>query len=371
MSETPDNPTGEGPLPGDQQAQIEDALRTWGADEAAASPGVPEFDAAALSTKRRTMRFARQWGPSIAAAAMLLVSVWLYFSAPSGQDRPASTRENLTPEQTRQLEVMLKAERQRFDKHLADVKTELGRAVARADAAERLLAETANYPQKLEAELRKAHQAERERLLAEAERKMQLLRLELASLGPRLRESEQSLEAVRDLAERLEKDLNLTRAEREQLESRLAAMQRQFDEAQVAERRALAAAAQSRRADEQFLQEVQQAYLSAGAPGRSGLVARQSAARQARLLERADDVTRQVGSVPTRRLMDTLELLLTRLDLLEAGREADRQAFKELLEQTQALARIDEALHTPTEPARVRTWLLEVKLVLMGTQELA
>ena len=120
---------------------------------------------------------------------------------------------------------------------------------------------------------------------------------------------------------------------------------------------------------EKLLGEFRRVYLAAAAPGRQGLEALQAAARGTDLLSRCE-AFRAAGGVSsdTVGLLNRLEVLLTRLDMLDAGRHSDAEAFAALVRAGDIRRRIDTALAAGGQPRPLRTWLLEAKLVLTGAE---
>ncbi len=105
-------------------------------------------------------------------------------------------------------------------------------------------------------------------------------------------------------------------------------------------------------------------YIAAAAPGATGASARQTAARQNRLIERYGELRGAVRSPAVRKLADQVEVALTRLELLDPARPPEVDGLASFAAQTDLCARIEEVLAAGEEPPAVRSWLLEAQLVL-------
>lgn len=108
------------------------------------------------------------------------------------------------------------------------------------------------------------------------------------------------------------------------------------------------------------------AYLAAAAPGQTGLRALQIAVGRTRMLPRCAELRKTARTMQTRRLLDQLEVVLTRLVMLAIGDFEGKNSFMAMLRNGKYLERIDEALESASLPPATRGWLIEAKLVLGG-----
>jgi hypothetical protein len=85
------------------------------------------------------------------------------------------------------------------------------------------------------------------------------------------------------------------------------------------------------------------------------------------MLARAGRV-RRAASGPAGELVDQLEVVLLRLDMLEADDAAAAEAFKELLRAADVDARVEAVLAGGDHPAVVTAWLSEAGFILGGVE---
>jgi hypothetical protein len=111
--------------------------------------------------------------------------------------------------------------------------------------------------------------------------------------------------------------------------------------------------------------DFQRAYLAAAAPGESGLRAAQSAARRTQLLDRCGKL-RSTADASQRSLLDTLEVVLTRLEMIETGPFFSEDLFRKLLNSSGVLKALDAAMESRSLPPPLRTAYFEARLILGG-----
>jgi hypothetical protein len=99
------------------------------------------------------------------------------------------------------------------------------------------------------------------------------------------------------------------------------------------------------------------------------LAVRQQMVRDGRLLARCTALRREVRIAPLGRLMDSLEAVLTRLDMLDATDGRAVQPFAATVAGAEVLPRIDEALDAHDLGADLRRWLVECRVVLTGVTD--
>jgi Skp family chaperone for outer membrane proteins len=102
----------------------------------------------------------------------------------------------------------------------------------------------------------------------------------------------------------------------------------------------------------------------------SGIVAIQQAARQARLLRRGTALKATITDPDARRILDRLEVLLTRLDLLDPRNGFEVDGFREALRQADVAGRVAEVLQVNLDPA-ARAWMIETRTLLEEVQHVA
>ena len=74
----------------------------------------------------------------------------------------------------------------------------------------------------------------------------------------------------------------------------------------------------------------------------------------------------QVADPETRRLLDTQEILLTQLDLLNSADPAEVQTFMRLLRQADIPRRVSDVFQKGHVSSEVQAWLVESEVVLVG-----
>jgi hypothetical protein len=93
---------------------------------------------------------------------------------------------------------------------------------------------------------------------------------------------------------------------------------------------------------------------------------RQRMARREELAARARALRDELRGPAARRLLDRLEVLLVRLELIDAGDPGDRAALEELVAETGVAGEVERVLAAGEAPAEVREWLRRSRSVLAG-----
>ncbi len=356
-------------IPDNQPDRLEGMLRQWGADEAARSAQPPKMARPGESPdgdgagKHLPLRAMLRWAP-LAAAAMLLAAsiVVVYLGASAVPQSPAT------------MPTTAAAEMGRFQTEARDLRLKLAAAEARiakltpiADEAGELRAFLDNA--------RKAHEAE-VRKLTDASA---ALRRELEPKVVKLNEARLRIAAM----EKSLGDLKLAASEAKTANARVVDLRRRLAAAttELTRRRRSEEAAQAKLLDakgesvrlaarhREIVRAFQRTYLASVAPGQSGVEARKTAVRTRRMLDRLAELAGNVRSEETRRLLDRLEVVLTRLDLIDAGRAGNAESLSRLVGAGELERRIDAALASPIQAEEVQNWLFEAKLILMGGRD--
>lgn len=111
-------------------------------------------------------------------------------------------------------------------------------------------------------------------------------------------------------------------------------------------------------------ERIYQAAAAAG--GQAPWQARQSAARAAGLLAKCDQIRSQANSSQTAQLLERLEVVLIRLELLDPDDGAAVESFAALVASSGLTRQIDRVLAGGDEPPQVQGWLLEARFIIMG-----
>lgn len=353
----------------DNQPRIESMLRQWGSQEAIRQQELPPPPQAQRPARHRLLRV---MGPLAAAAALLIGGILLgnlrpWPAGPQRDDAALRTQVKTLGDQLAQVRGELEASQQ-----------DLAAASKRAKVQEQL-------------------QGEFDRLAAD----LTAARAEVAALQKKADESALAAQTATDEAKDLRMAMATSAAETQ------AAQQKVLDMTQTMTQqgRRLAAAAEElsrvrggteqadatlRKAQDDLTSlrsqqdlmfgDLQRVFLSAGALSQDGpagatgadqgdsLRVRQLAARSARLIERCADVRAGVRSANVKLLLDRLEVVLTRLDMIHADSAIDARAWSALLDDGQLVQEVDKALAAPAESPAVRVWLMQAKMVLAGVQ---
>lgn len=310
--------------------RLDKLLRQWGAEQAVVAEE-PHLASPPLPFAAAPRLFARL-GPVLAAAGLMFALAGAIFflardertlpvadrpdrptPAVVAAERPHQSAEEIDRDRAIQVEL---AERDRWHKTLRD---EL------AARHEKALAELQDQAAEYIVQLNQARTA-----LAQAESKLETSAGDLARLTAEVARLRQAQAAAEQLAT----------DQMAKFQSHLAG---------------------SRRA---FRDQFQEVYLS----GEVSLASRQRAARQNRLIARFAAVRQAITDAQTTRLVEMLEVWLTRLDQVDSGNDSQARRFARQLADERLAARIEQALATfaAAQPAVVRHWLLECELVFAG-----
>ncbi len=364
MSDKPDN----------QTDRIERLLQQWGADEAQRSanpPAMPRLDgthAGRASAGRRVLR----WAPLAAAAVLLAASgVVLYMDSLA---RPA--KDHVAPVASGAAgglaATQSDAHRIRaLQEESADLRVQLAAANAKAVELSGLESEMSKLQGQLEqsrldyskklarleatsADEQKARQAQARQLAAA---RLQVTELETAQrvLQAASAEGAEAKKQAADLKLRLAaagEELTRRRKGEESAEAKLADAHQEAQRLELRHR--------------EIVEAFQRTYLASVAPGQRGLQARKAAVRARQMIQRLAGMSGEVKSDQTRQLLDRLDAVLTRLDLMNANRPDSGESFSRLVSQGDLERQIDAALAAPAQAENVKNWLFEAKLILMG-----
>lgn len=355
-----------------KDARRERLLRWWGAEQAAFEVVAPPAPVAAR-TKRSRVVGVIAWFSTVAAAGLLLAAGIFHFApdfaareaqpgpvardaAPAGRGAmPGRPLPSSAPMAAKAPPVT------RVDPGAAD-DAGLAAAAARADEAERQLA----FLRKTQHGQRAANQ-ELTRKLKEADRKRTESERQMAR-------TKNQFDAVRTELATVTGARDKLAGEMEGFRKRLTASAGQLEQLRENYERALASGKKARSESlilkaqhDGLLGDLQRTYLALAGGGLEGLAARKIAVQRANMLRRCGQLRLKVKDTATRRLLDQLEVVLTRLLLLRPGDEKAASAFAELLKGGNLIRQIDQALSAAAAADAVaRTLLLEARLILTG-----
>ena len=356
-----------------QDARLEGLLRRWGVEQAAFEVVAPPAPVAARPKRSRVVGVIA-WFSTVAAAGLLLAAGIFHFAPDfaAREAQPGSVAQDAVPAAGRGA---MPSERRPSSAPMAakaPPATRVGpggaddaglaAAVARADEAEKQLA----FLRKTQHGQRAANQ-ELTRKLKEADRERTESQRQLAR-------TKNQFDAVRTELATVTGARDKLAGEMEGFRKRLTASAGQLEQLRENYERALASGKKARSETlilkaqhDGLLDDLQRTYLALAGGGLEGLAARKIAVQRANMLRRCGQIRLKVEDTATRRLLDQLEVVLTRLLLLRPGDEKAASAFAELLKGGNLIRQIDQALSAAGADAAVaRTLLLEARLILTG-----
>jgi len=310
-----------------------------------------------------------RWAP-LAAAAMLLAAsgVVLYTGYFAGR----AAREPAGMSQTAPSGPQANDQRiGKLEKEAQGLRRQLAAADARLAQLTGIAADAGKLQAQLD-ELRKQHEAKVSQLAAASETQQQKVRSQAKELeAAKLKIAE--LQAARRVLQAVADEAGPAKEQVADLRKRLAAAADELTRRRKAVEAAGAKLAEARLESQrmavrhrEIVDAFQRTYLASVAPGQSGLEARKTAVRTRQMLDRLAKMSGDVRSEDTRQLLDRIEAVLTRLDLIDADRAGNAESFSRLLGQGDLQRQIDAALAAPGQAEDVKNWLFEAKLILMG-----
>jgi hypothetical protein len=332
---------------GPENERLERLLRQWGAEEASrreatAAPPAPVMRSSAVW----------RYAPMAAAMIILAVSVHLYINS-SGTNLPKE--DTLKQESLPQVQADLKAARE---------------ALAAAQAA------LAEQRRQADAEIAAVHSA------ADAERLQQQTAIDklTADMAKAKTKFEAQLLTMATLAKAQDETLAKLKGQLEDQSTEQAALVGQYVTAKADVDRLT----EQVKADNELVVSLKAELLKtetqcatlrnlleqknhAVTAGNLSLAQRQAESRGRDLIRRATALRRQTLDLDTRRLIDTVEFLLTQLDLLEPGNPAAVASYERQVQQADLAHRIDELVRSRQVDPAVRAWLTESEGVLSGS----
>jgi chromosome segregation ATPase len=362
------------------EERLERMLRRWGSAEAAEREGLRAAPSTLWRGAPAGGTIVRSMG--VAAGILMAVGALLFLGIHLGRRGLRSRVEG--------LRATADAREQELQGLLTEARGELGKAeLLRGDAEKALLKWKRRH-----AELQQEHTealARLERALAatrpatptrpafppdEREKlqgQVRVLALAAKQAEEKLAAAKKELTEVRGELATARSDMARSGRDQADLRKRLAAATAELTRLGEAQRKAVAdarqaagkvAALEAQRSG--LLVSFQRVYLAAAAPGRHGWHARQIAARTAELAQHLAALRERARSPDAVRLLERLEVVCTRLDLLDAEDPAAVQSFEALLARSGLAGEIDRVLSSGTETLEVRASLLEARLVLTG-----
>jgi hypothetical protein len=361
---------------GKDNSKLEEMLRRWGAQEAASKVKLPS-GAARGGGGGEQVRVVIRWAMySAAAAAVIAVAVWVgsLLSRPIGsedtdlQDRLARVqdesktyyvkwmesdkqlREQTSRTQTALNELQaIKAQRVSPDARVSDLEVrlqELQKDLAQEKEQQRVTLAALEVARKSAGREATTHPQAAPAPVPPS-RDVAALQDQVIRLEAKVGNYEDRFAAAADELARLKRGnddwAKKIQAAQDELAGAKAVAARDFEQAQAA-------------------------YLAAAAPTDRGLKARQSASKRARLVQRVTALRRGDPPQAAVAVLDRLEVVLTRLDLIDPNESRATRSFVKLLDNGGLVQKIDAATTIPNATPELLSVLAEAKLVLAGAE---
>jgi peptidoglycan hydrolase CwlO-like protein len=263
---------------------------------------------------------------------------------------------------------------------LAKTNAELSQTAAKLATAEEKLAQTAQPP---------THVVELAELKAEHEAAVAKMRGRIAELDETAGLQENQINELLANLEAVGGQLDSEKAKRGELEAELAKADERLQRAQARQAAAGKELARQQKMHSETLAALEQAraelaglkaqlavmvddfqriYLATTAMGAPGLAGRQRAARGARIITRCATLRPSASQASTQRLLASIEVVFTQLDILEPYDASAAGALARLVQKSELSRRIDAALADSDTGPQVRALLFEAKLILTGAE---
>ncbi|MBN2581911.1 MAG: hypothetical protein JXL80_02510 [Planctomycetes bacterium] len=343
------------------QDRVEGLLRQWGAEEAArqaAGDGLPSRVAAAVPGRRTGgMSLLVRWAPLAAAAALVIIAGGL-FVATYGVRTDRASVPSLHAVETDVPRLMIRE----LESRLADTEAALQQSQKKLATATELLAEAKAA--------RTATPLTMEGGAADSNLGKQRRQYDgpLGDDGRRLEETREQASQLAEVRGELEKIRHEFAAETSRLRSL-------YEETVAANGRLETELGTMKARQAAVLDHLRRGPLAAAAaqnwsyaPPVDGLWRGEAARDVGDLLQRGTALREKAVGEPVRLLFDRIEVVLTRLSLLDARDAAAGESFAALVRRSGLDEEIGKVLNAADQPADVQAWLLEVQLVLMGAR---
>ena len=346
MSEANDSP----------DPKLERMLRRWGAEEAAARAAIgraPRPAPEAAASRKPPARGWAGWLFGLAGALAVAAGVVVGFLVLMGRLSEARNDAQRLSREAGESRGAAEDLQRRLDntvRHAADDAKELQRRAGQ-------FASDANDREILAGNLKVR--------LADAERDANARQAELTRVSALLAKADQTMS---EQASALKKAEEANQAASVKLEVAIGENKvslKAIDDAVAAVKKAQTDVEDLKVRQSALWSDFRQAYLAAAAPGETGLKAAQTAVRQSRLIERCGKV-RQAVDAAQRPLMERLETVLTKLEMVDAGNFDSEGMFRSLLHSSGVQKQIDDAIESRTLAPVARSVFFEAKFVLGG-----
>ncbi len=333
-------------------------LRLWGNQEATGSSEIgrpPAFEPPRL-VRDKLFR----WLPLAAAAALLAVSlVVLAFTLRDDakmadqRNKIAILQSDLKEKQKQHEELLGKLSEEEQAKHDAISRAELAEKNARDLQKKLASGETENTGLAAKIEIVQTERDRKQKDLDALALRLKTLEKEKSGLEARAAEAASASEELTTEKARLDEEIKILR------ELHLAATEK------LAESNKELTRLRSQRA--LVLMDIRQLYLNMVAQGDTGISGLQKAVRLRRMTDQCERLKLSLQSDSARELFDRLEVALIRLEMLDTtNHQLATEELGRIVRGGQIIQRIDKVIEQGTEPADIRAFLFEARLILMG-----
>ena len=335
--------------PSKNPSSIEAKLRQWGAAKAIdqaqqALEPIPKPQRRPIWFRRNTL--------AMAASFILLIMGGLMIHQLNKPDSPSITRTATAPSQIRRSEQMIQSPSlDRFENQLTDQQQRMLHLEFTVGQLP-----TTKQVQALASQLTQTH--DQLKTLEKQVQTQQIVAAEQTTqLGRILTSQEQTQTSNAQLAQQVALLKRQVAKQKDQMQSVNALVQTMTQQLASLQKR-----------DSQYVSDLQAMYLASAAPGSVGLASRQTAAREHRMLARLNAFYKQVDDPAMRKLLEQLEVSLTYLELMDVTNPQSAAHLQSMIEKNQVTQSIDRTLDSALGNTTLRTWLLEVRLILAGGQ---
>lgn len=355
-------------------SKLEEMLRRWGVQEAASKVKLPSGSARSGDLGGERTRVVIRWAKiSAAAAAVIAVAMWLgsLMNRPIGSE-DTDVQDRLARVQKESKEYYVQW--MESDKQLREQTSRTQMALKEVQA---LKAQSAAPDTRLSDLQRKLDELQKSLDQEKEQQRVTLAALEVAkksAVHEPAAHPEAPAAPSRDVAALQEKVMRLE-AQVGNYEDRVAAATNELAKLKRANedwaaklQKAQDELAAAKTVAARDFEQSQAAYLMAAAPTDRGLKARQSALKRARLVQRVTALRKSDPQSAAAPVLDRLEVVLTRLDMIDTGDSRAARGFVKLLDNGGLIQKIDLATTIPNATPELLNVLAEAKMILAGAE---
>ena len=151
----------------------------------------------------------------------------------------------------------------------------------------------------------------------------------------------------------------------------VAKLRKQYDETVAAGRATTSALDQLRLRQAALWSDMERAYFASTAPRLTGLKAMQVSIAQSHFNERIAQARKAVRGDSARKLLDRVDVVMARLEMLELGNFDTEGAFRDMVRKGDLAKQLEAALESQGESPEVRGVLFEARMILGGVERVS